>query len=217
MAAEGSDVLYKGRIGEMVAADMAANDGIITEDDFANYRIHLREPVRGAYRGYEIVSVAPTSSGGTAIIEILNILEGFDVAALGFGTAEGSHLLAEAMKIAFADRFEYMGDPAFVEVPVGALTDKQYASERRREIDPARAREYNYGNPSLYVGEGADTTHLTAADSDGNVVSTTQTIHAAFGSKVTTPGNGYAAEQHDEHIRPAPGQCQLHRARQAHG
>ncbi len=205
VAAEGSDVLYKGRIGEMVAADMAANDGIITEDDFANYRIHLREPVQGAYRGYEIVSVAPTSSGGTAIIEILNILEGFDVASLGFGTAEGSHLLAEAMKIAFADRFEYMGDPAFVEVPVGALTDKQYAAERRSEIDPARAREYSYGNPSLYVGEGADTTHLTTADSDGNVVSTTQTIHAVFGSKVTTPGTGMPLNNTMNIFDPHPG------------
>ena len=190
IAAEGSDVLYRGRIGEIVAEDMSANGGIITEEDFENYRIHLREPVRGSYRGYEIVSVAPTSSGGTAIIEILNILERFDVASLGFGTAEGSHLLAEAMKIAFADRFEYLGDPAFVEVPVGALTDKGYAAARRDEIDPSQAREYSYGNPSLYVGEGADTTHLTTADSDGNVASTTQTIHAAFGSKVTTPGTG---------------------------
>ena len=205
IAVEGSDVLYKGRIGEMVAADMAVNGGIITEDDFADYRIHLREPVRGAYRGYEIVSVAPTSSGGTAIIEILNILEGFDVGSLGFGTAEGSHLLAEAMKIAFADRFEYMGDPAFVEVPVGALTDKGYAAARQREIDTSRAREYSYGNPSLYVGEGKDTTHLTTADSDGNVVSTTQTIHAVFGSKVTTPGTGMLLNNTMNIFDPHPG------------
>ncbi len=205
VAAEGPDVLYRGRIGEMVAADMAMNHGIISEDDFANYRIHLREPVRGTYRGYEIVSVAPTSSGGTAIIEILNILEGFDVASLGFGTAEGAHLLAEAMKIAFADRFEYMGDPAFVEVPVGALTDKAYASARRGEIDQSQAREYSYGNPSLYVGEGADTTHLTAADADGNVVSTTQTIHAVFGSKVTTPGTGMLLNNTMNIFDPHPG------------
>ena len=170
-----------------------------------NYRIHLREPVRGAYRGYEIVSVAPTSSGGTAIIEILNILEGFDVGSLGFGTAEGAHLLAEAMKIAFADRFEYLGDPAFVEVPVGALTDKGYAAARRREIDTSHARDYSYGNPSLYVGEGADTTHLTTADSDGNVVSTTQTIHAVFGSKVTTPGTGMLLNNTMNIFDPHPG------------
>ena len=205
VASDGSDALYRGRIGEMVAADMAVNGGIITEEDFENYRIHLREPVRGAYRGYDIVSVAPTSSGGTAIIEILNILEGFDVASLGFGTAEGAHLLAEAMKIAFADRFEYMGDPAFVEVPVGALTDKGYAAARRDEIDASRARGYKYGNPSLYVGEGADTTHLTTADADGNVVSTTQTIHAAFGSKVTTPGTGMLLNNTMNIFDPHPG------------
>ena len=117
VAAEGPDVLYKGRIGEMVVSDMSANDGIITEEDFENYRIHLREPVRGTYRGHDIVSVAPTSSGGTAIVEILNILEGFDITSLGFGTAEGSHLLAEAMKIAFADRFEYLGGPCLRRSP----------------------------------------------------------------------------------------------------
>ena len=205
VASDGPDVLYKGSIGEMVATDMVVNGGIITEEDFKNYRIHLREPVRGTYRGYEIVSVAPTSSGGTAIIEILNILEGFDVASLGFGTAEGAHLLSEAMKIAFADRFEYLGDPAFVEVPVGALTDKGYAAARRDEIDPSQAREYSYGNPSLYVGESADTTHLTAADSDGNVVSTTQTIHAAFGSKVTTPGTGMLLNNTMNIFDPHPG------------
>ena len=205
VAAEGPDVLYKGRIGEMVAADMGANDGVITGEDFAQYRIHLREPVRGTYRGYDVVSVAPTSSGGTAIIEILNILEGFEIGSLGYGTAEGAHLLAEAMKIAFADRFEYLGDPAFVEVPVGALTDKAYAAARRREIDTSQAREYTYGNPSLYVGEGADTTHLTTADSDGNVVSTTQTIHAVFGSKVTTPGTGMLLNNTMNIFDPHPG------------
>ena len=205
VAAEGPDALYNGRIGEMVAADMRDNEGIITGEDFENYRIHLREPVRGTYRGHDIVSVAPTSSGGTAIIEILNILEGFDVASQGFGTAAGAHLLAEAMKIAFADRFEYLGDPAFVEVPVGALTDKGYAAARRREIDTAQAREYAYGNPSLYVGEGADTTHLTTADSDGNVVSTTQTIHAVFGSKVTTPGTGMLLNNTMNIFDPHPG------------
>ncbi len=205
IAAEGPNALYKGDIGAMVAEDMAANGGIITEEDFENYRIHLREPVRGTYRGYEIVSVAPTSSGGTAIIEILNILEGFDVSSLGFGTAAGAHLLAEAMKIAFADRFEYLGDPAFVEVPVDALTNKGYAAERMKEIDTGRARSYSYGNPSLYVGEGADTTHLTAADSDGNVVSTTQTIHAVFGSKVTTPGTGMLLNNTMNIFDPHPG------------
>ena len=205
VAKDGPGVLYTGRIGQMVADDMADNGGIVTSEDLEQYQIHLREPVRGTYRGYEVVSVAPTSSGGTAIVEMLNLLEGFDVSGAGFGTAEGVHLLAESMKIAFADRFEYMGDPAFVEVPVGALTDKRYAASRRDEIDPSRARGYEYGNPSGYVGEGADTTHLTVADGDGNVVSTTQTIHAAFGSKVTTPGTGMLLNNTMNIFDPHPG------------
>ena len=205
VANDGPDVLYAGRIGQMVADDMAANGGIVTSEDLSQYQIHMRDPVRGIYRGYEVVSVAPTSSGGTAIVEMLNILEGFDVAGAGFGTAEGVHLLAESMKIAFADRFEYVGDPAFVEVPVAALTDKRYAASRRGEIDTARARSYEYGSPSAYVGEGADTTHLTVADGDGNVVSTTQTIHAAFGSKVTTPGTGMLLNNTMNIFDPHPG------------
>ena len=205
VANHGPDVLYRGSIGEMVADDMAANGGLITTDDLRNYEIQLREPVRGTYRGYEIVSMAPTSSGGTAIVEMLNILEGFDIAGAGFGTADGVHLLAESMKIAFADRFEYVGDPAIVEVPVAALTTKEYAASRRREIDTASARSYSYGEPSAYVGEGADTTHLTVADGDGNIVSTTQTIHAAFGSKVTTPGTGMLLNNNMNVFDPHPG------------
>ena len=205
VASQGPDVLYNGPIGEMVADDMAANGGIITSRDLESYQIHLREPVRGTYRGYEVVSVAPTSSGGTAIIEMLNILEGFDLAGAGFGTVEGVHLLAESMKIAFADRFEYMGDPGFVEVPVAALAAKEYGASRRREIDPAAARTFGYGSPSSYVGEGADTTHLTVADGDGNVVSTTQTIHAVFGSKVTTPGTGMLLNNTMNIFDPHPG------------
>lgn len=201
----GPDVLYAGTIGEQVVDDMAANGGIITSDDLRDYRIHLREPVRGTYRGYEIVSVAPASSGGTAIVEILNILEGFDVAGAGFGTAEGVHLLAESMKIAFADRFEYLGDPGFVDVPVAALTAKEYAASRRSEIDTGSARSYGYGNPSAYAGEGANTTHLTVADADGNVVSTTQTLNAAFGSRVTTPGTGMLLNNTMNIFDPHPG------------
>ena len=205
VARHGPDVLYTGSIGEQVVEDMAVNGGIITSDDLRDYRIHLREPVRGTYRGYEIVSMAPTSSGGTAIVEMLNILEGFDVAGAGFGTAEGVHLLAESMKIAFADRFEYLGDPGFVDVPVAALTAKEYAGSRRGEIDTDSARSYSYGNHSAYGGEGANTTHLTVADADGNVVSTTQTLNAAFGSRVTTPGTGMLLNNTMNIFDPHPG------------
>ena len=205
IARKGPDVLYHGDIGEMVVEDMAANGGIITGDDLEGYEIRQRDPVRQTYRDCEIVSVAPTSSGGTHIIQVLNLLEGFDVANGGFGTSENVHLIAEALKIAFADRFEYMGDPAFVEVPVDALISKEYAAIRRREIDPARAGDFRPGNPSAYVAESKDTTHLTVADDEGNVVSMTQTIHAAFGSKVTVPGTGMLLNNTMYIFDPHPG------------
>ncbi len=190
IASDGPDVLYRGEIGQMVVDDMAANGGIITGADLDGYELRHREAVRGDYRGYEIVSVPPTSSGGTHIVQLLNILEGFDVGGIGFGAAAGVHLMAEALKIGFADRNEYMGDPAFVETPVDALTSKQYAARRRAEIDIKTPRSFTPGNPASILGESANTTHFTVADDEGNVVSMTQTIHAAFGSKVTVPGTG---------------------------
>ena len=190
VAQEGSDALYSGRIGEIVVADMEANGGIVTGDDLEGYAVREREPVRGSYRGYDIVSVGPASAGGTNIIQVLNILEDYDVAAMGFGSADYVHLIAEAFKIAFADRSEYLGDPDFVEVPMAGLTSKEYAATRRRELDLERAGDYRHGRPSSYTGESDNTTHLTVADGDGNVVSMTQTIHSAFGSKVTVPGTG---------------------------
>ena len=205
IAHKGPDILYHGGIGEMVVDDMAANGGLVTGDDLETYQIQLREPVRQSYREYEIVSTAPTSSGGTHIIQVLNLLEGFDMRESGFGTVENVHLIAEALKISFADRFEYMGDPAFVEVPVDALISKKYATIRRQEINPSHAEDFRPGNPSAYVSESRDTTHLTVADDEGNVVSMTQTIHAAFGSKVTVPGTGIILNNTMNIFDPHPG------------
>ena len=205
VAVGGSDVLYRGSLGQRVVEDMAASGGIITSTDLEAYEIRQREPVRGAYRGYEIVSLGPTSSGGTHIVQALNILEGFDVGAMGFGTSENVHLMAETLKIAFADRTEYMGDPEFVEVPVAALTSKEYAATRRREIDMERAGEFRPGNPAAYPGESVDTTHLTVADADGNVVTMTQTLHDLFGSKVTVPGTGMLLNNNMYVFDPHPG------------
>ena len=205
IARGGSDPLYSGSIGDMVVQDMEANGGIMTGDDLEGYELRNREPVRGAYRGYEIVSVPPTSSGGAHIIQVLNILEAFDVSAMGFGTVEYVHLVAEALKVAFADRFEFMGDPDFVEVPVEGLTSKGYAASRRREIDLERARHYAAGHPSGYPGESQNTTHFTVADDEGTVVSMTQTIHEAFGSKVTVPGTGMLLNNTMYIFDPHPG------------
>ncbi|MGH2352987.1 MAG: gamma-glutamyltransferase [Chloroflexota bacterium] len=190
IAADGPVVFTEGAIAEAVAADMAANGGLITMDDLASYRFERRAPVRGTYRGYEIVSAAPTSSGGTHIVQALNILEGFDLASSGFGTAETIHLLAETLKIAFADRAAFMGDPAFVDVPLEWLTSKAYADERRRGIDTRRAGQLPAGRRPAPASESANTTHLTAMDGAGSVVAMTQTLHGLFGSKVTVPGTG---------------------------
>lgn len=200
---EGPDYLYHGPLGEQIAADMAQNGGLITVEDIAGYRVHEREPVRGTYRGYEIVSMAPASSGGTHIIQMLNILEGFDLGAMGFDSPERLHLIAEAMKIAFADRFQHMADPEMVQVPVNWLTSKSYAAERRQQIDPSRAQRYVAATPS--EGEGDCTTHCCAIDADGNVVSTTQTLNGAFGSKVTVPGTGMLLNNCMKLMDPNPG------------
>ena len=202
---EGPDALYAGELGRRVADDMAANGGIITNDDLSSYRLRHREPVRGTYRGYEIVSVGPTSAGGVHIIQALNILEGFEIAAMGFGTAAYSHLLAETLKICFADRFEYLGDPDIVDVPVEWLASKGCAITRRQEIDVRRAGEYRAGRQDVPAGESDSTTHLTVADDQGNVVCMSQTIHEAFGSKVTVPGTGMLLNNNMYVFDPHPG------------
>jgi gamma-glutamyltranspeptidase/glutathione hydrolase len=200
IAAEGPGAFTEGAIAEAVAADMARNGGLITRQDLAGYRFARRQAVRGTYRGHAIVSAAPTSSGGTHIIQALNILEGFDLASAG--SAQRLHLIAEALKIAFADRRAYMGDPDFVDVPVAWLTDKQYAARRRAEIDPRRASPHRAGERAR---ESADTTHLTVMDRDGNVVAMTQTLHAVFGSKVTVPGTGMLLNNTMWLFDPRPG------------
>ena len=213
IAAAGPAAFTHSAIAEAVAADMARNGGLITLEDLAEYRFHRRTPVRGRYRGYEIVSAAPTSSGGTHVVQALNILEGFDVQGMGFGTPDAIHPLAETLKICFADRAAYQGDPAFVDVPVAWLTSKDYAGARRREIDlrrtqPAAAGQRPDGTPArggVPVSESANTTHLTVMDGDGNVVTMTQTLNTLFGSKVTVPGTGMLLNNCMMLFDPRPG------------
>ncbi|HMM41615.1 MAG TPA: gamma-glutamyltransferase [Thermomicrobiales bacterium] len=203
IAEHGPDYLYRGPLGEAIAADMAANGGLITMEDLADYRVYERPPVRGTYRGYEIVSMGPTSSGGAHIIQMLNILERFDIGAMGFGTPNTVHVIAEAMKIAFADRFRYMADPATTDIPLDWLTSKSYAADRAGQIDLAHAQQYVAAVAP--EGEGASTTHCCAADADGNVVATTQTLNGGFGSKVTVPGTGMLLNNCMHLMDPTPG------------
>ena len=191
IARGGSDVLYRGELARAVVDDMEENGGILTLEDLAEYELIMRRPIRGTYRDrYEVYSVAPVSSGGAHIIQILNILEHFDVASLGFGSPGHLHLFAEALKTAFADRQQYMGDPERVLVPVAGITSKRYAEELSKRISLQTAGRHSPGEPMLYEGGGGDTTHVSAMDSDGNMVTATQTINLLFGSKVTTPGTG---------------------------
>jgi gamma-glutamyltranspeptidase / glutathione hydrolase len=211
IADEGPETMYTGALARTIVADMQANGGLITLDDLADYRVYEREPVRGHYRGHEIISTAPPSSGGTHIVQMLNLLSGFCIGQedLKFGTPAYTHLLAEAFKIAFADRLRYMADPDRVHVPVADLISPEYAERRRAEIDPTRAREHAAGEfaevARFMGGEGSNTTHCTVIDSEGTIVSATQTLQAAFGSKVTTPGTGMLLNNHMSLMDPAPG------------
>jgi len=190
IAREGANALYQGALGDLVVRDIAAHGGILTHEDLRRYEIKRRNAVRGSYRGHEIATVGPPSAGGVHVIQVLNLLEEFDLAGMGFGTAATVHLLAEALKIAFADRFEYLGDPDFREMPVRGLISKFYAAARRRQINLQSASNFEAGNPWAYRSTTGHTTHLTVADAQGNVVAMTQTIHETFGSKVTVPGTG---------------------------
>ncbi len=207
IAGGGSDALYKGDLGRAVVEDIGENGGILTMEDLADYRVVEREPVRGTYRGrYEVCSMAPGSSGGTHIIQILNILERFDVGSLGFGSKEHLHLFAETLKIAFSDRQRHMGDPSRVEVPVDGLVSKRYAEERAKEVGKV-ARIYSPGRPPFFEGECGNTTHVSVVDSDGNMVAATQTLFSAFGSMVTAPGTGVLLNNCMGLFDPKPGRA----------
>ena len=204
IASEGPQALYGGRLGQALTDYMAAHGGLIDQADLAAYRTETREPIRGSYRDYEIIGPPPPSSSGVHITQMLNILEGYDIGALGFGSPDAVHLLAEALKIAFADRAVATADPAFVKVPVARLISKDYAAERRALIEMDRAQDWAAG---LSGGESADTTHVTVADADGNVVSATQTINGLFGACVQIPGTGMIANNYMFNFDPHAGRA----------
>jgi gamma-glutamyltranspeptidase/glutathione hydrolase len=202
IAAKGPDVLYGGELGATIADYILRTGGILTTDDLARYQTVERAPIRGTYRGYEIAGPPPPTAGGLHLVEMLNVLEGFDLAALGFGTVEYLHVIAETLKIGFADRNACTGDPAFVDIPVERLTSKEYAAARRAAIRRDRAGDYAV---SPAAAGSAHTTHVTAADADGNVVAMTQTINNLFGAKATAPGTGVLLNNTMALFDPHPG------------
>ena len=201
----GDETLTRGSLGNAIEEEMTRNGGILTQNDIEKYQLEYRDPVKGNYRGYEIVGVGPASSGATHIVQALNLLEKFNISEMGFGTNEYFHLLAETLKIVFSDRFKFMGDPDFVDVPVQELVSKRYADIRHSEIDLQKAGSFVHGNPELELGESENTTHLTVADNDGNIVSMTQTLNDAFGSRVTVPGTGVTLNNTLYNFDPHPG------------
>ncbi len=202
---EGPSVLYTGSLGGIYTDHMARAGGYITTEDLTRYRTITREALRGTYRGYEIIGPPPPTSGPLHIIQMLNILEGYDIEAMGFGSPDHVHLLAEALKIAFADRAAATADPAFVKVPVGKIMDKDYAASRRSRIDLARAQDWT---AEVAPGEGEQhTTHLTVADGMGNVVASTQTINSLFGARYVVPGTGMIPNNYMYVFDPRPGRA----------
>jgi gamma-glutamyltranspeptidase/glutathione hydrolase len=191
IALEGSRAFYEGPIADRIAASVRAAGGHMTRDDLTGYQVRERHPVRGTYRGHDIISMPPPSSGGVHLIEILNLLEGFDLRAAGAGSVDALHYLIEAMKLAYADRSQFLGDPDFVKVPVKGLTSKRYAAELRKGIERERARsaaEIRPGNPVAY--ESDHTTHYSVVDRDGNAVANTYTLNFFYGMGMVAEGTG---------------------------
>ncbi|GJE08531.1 MULTISPECIES: gamma-glutamyltransferase [Methylobacterium] len=205
IAERGDAAFYEGEIAKRIAAAVREAGGVMTEADLSGYRTVIREPVRGTYRGHEIVSMPPPSSGGVHLIEILNILEGFDLAGMGAGSARALHTMAEAMKPAYADRAAWLGDPARVKVPVAGLTAKPYAESLRAAIgERARpADAVSAGNPLPF--EHTETTHFSVVDSEGNAVSNTYTLNFSYGIGLVAEGTGVLLNNEMDDFAAKPG------------
>ena len=188
IAEQGEEVFYKGEIAQKIVAAVQAEGGYLTMEDFANYKIHVTEAVHGTYRDCDIYSSNLPSSGGSIIIEMLNILENFDVAAMDPESAEYFHLLSEVMKLGFADRSKYMGDPAYVDVPLSGVISKDYAKTQAARIDMTKAGEYAAGDPWAFESES--TTSYSILDKAGNMVTVTKTVDATFASGLVAAGTG---------------------------
>jgi len=214
IALQGPKAFYEGDIARRIVAEMQLRGGLLSAEDLAGYEPKLREPVRGRYRGLDIYSFPPPSSGGVVLIEILNIVEGFDLAGYGAGSAAADHRVAEAMKLAFADRAAYMGDPDFVDIPVARLVSKEYAAKQRARINPPRSRRapwsWGRGEAAIRVeGPGlpandSGTAHLSVSDAAGNAVAITSTINTPFGSGITVAGTGIVLNNEMDDFSVAP-------------
>ncbi|MEP7270318.1 MAG: gamma-glutamyltransferase [Acidobacteriota bacterium] len=207
MIASGPQEFYQGKTAQLIEASMKRSGGWMTVEDLRNYKVVEREPLRGTYRGCEIITMPPPSSGGIALIQMLNILERYNLKELGFGSSASSHLKVEAMRRAFADRAYHLGDADFVKVPVAGLISRKYADQLAATIDLQHAstsEAIGHGDPMPYESE--ETTHYTVVDKDGSVVSTTTTINDSFGNKITVEGAGFLLNNEMDDFAPKPGE-----------
>ncbi len=206
IADHGPDAFYKGTVAAKIVAEMERGGGLIDAESLANYEPRVREPTTGEYRGYEIVTMPPTSSGGIHILQMLNILENFPIRELGAGSADNVHLLAEVARLAYADRSKYLGDPDYFDVPAAWLTSKAYAKELAATIDINKARSSDDVAPGVEPAyESEDTTHFSVMDADGNVVSNTYTLNFSFGSGIAVPGAGFLLNNEMDDFSAKPG------------
>jgi gamma-glutamyltranspeptidase/glutathione hydrolase len=196
---------YEGETADLIVKEMKARGGLITKEDLRNYAIYRRQPLRGNYRGDEVLTVPPPSAGGVALLECLNVLEGYDVKAMGFNSSRYVHHVAEALRRAFADRVRWLGDPAFVkDMPTERLVSKEYAEALRKTIREDRA---SVSSPTTFEwpAESAETTHVSVVDSERNAVSMTYTLEDGYGSKIVVPGAGFLLNNEMGDFNAGPG------------
>jgi gamma-glutamyltranspeptidase/glutathione hydrolase len=205
IAAQGPRGFYEGPVAQKLVDGINKAGGIFAIEDLKAYQPVIRQPVRGSYRGYDIVSMPLPSSGGTVLLETLNILEGFPVATLRQGSAPSLHLLIEAMKRAYADRARYLGDPAFVNAPIAILTSKDYAAKQRASIDLDKATPWTDALSAVPPREGQNTTHYSVVDAAGNVVSNTYTLNFPYGVGLVADGTGVLMNNELDDFTAAPG------------
>lgn len=205
MEKEGPREFYEGQTARYLAADMRDHGGLITLDDLKNYKAVMRTPLQGTYRGYDIISMPPPSSGGIALLEMLNILEHFDLASYGYNSSEKYHLVVEVMRRAFADRAEFLGDPDFVKVPWSGLISKKYGDQLAKTIQPQAtpSGQIGHGDPAPY--ESNQTTQFTVVDAAGNAVSNTYTLNGGYGSGVVVKGAGFFLNNEMDDFAAKPG------------
>ena len=205
IADQGPAGFYEGETAALIEKEMKANNGLITREDLKKYQAKQRAPIKGTYRGYEIIGMPPPSSGGISVQMMLNILEGYDLKANGFGSAQNLHYLAESMRRAFAERAQHLGDPDFVTtMPVDRLISKDFAATLRKSINPSQASK---SSPSTFTftAESPETTHLSVVDPQRNAVSLTYTLEAGYGSKIVVPGGGFLLNNEMGDFNAGPG------------